>query len=449
MGISNPISAQGKSQAVPLNPIRGWQTTFPVIEGQYHQRRSHQKSRNGCTTCKRRRVKASGLCDERQPTCHRCQKYGALCAYNSPSSGSSSLSPTGNPQQLRIDQPSGTTLARSVAQMITKLSEGFKGDLAWITGDPDTAFSIAVAAFNQFLDSTSQGSLGTLRIRDVMRTDMIHVACGTPYLMYTILAAGALRINRTCPGNKIGELAEAYFSQRAVVLFQAALQFGLTQKSIDGLISACMILGLLSLYPPSFSAPESWVFTGEPGDLNWLCLQGGLTCLIAEAGPLLQHCIWADPFAHSDEWEGKLCQYDLQQSHFHEALASLCGINKVSTTTTATTTNPYYNAVKLLSPLLMLDATAENAALAATWIGRLEHQFVALLRQRDRRALVVLAHWMGLLCTLSRFEPWVEGRVRQECIAICMYLENLRDPAIRLFLEYPASSCGYTLLGKL
>jgi hypothetical protein len=61
MEISNPISAQGESQVVPLNPIRRWQTTFQAVEGQYHQRRSHKKSRNGCTACKKRRVKASVL----------------------------------------------------------------------------------------------------------------------------------------------------------------------------------------------------------------------------------------------------------------------------------------------------------------------------------------------------------------------------------------------------
>jgi hypothetical protein len=87
------------------------------------------------------------------------------------------LTHTGNPQQLGVEQPSSTNFTPSVAQIITKLSEGLNGDIAWITGGSNTAFSIAVAAFNQFLDSTSHGSLGTLRIRDVMRTDMIHIAC--------------------------------------------------------------------------------------------------------------------------------------------------------------------------------------------------------------------------------------------------------------------------------
>lgn len=264
--------------------------------------------------------------------------------------------------------------------------------------------------------------------------------------MYTILAAGILYINRRCPGNKAHEFAEASFSQRATHLFQVAIRSGVTEKSADGLISACIIMGLLSLYPPSFSAAESWVFTNRPSDLNWLCLQGGLSCLIAEAGPLFQRCIWAECFSHSDEWEGSLYQYGSMKGRegFHRGLADLCEINEVSTQAT----NPYYVAVNLLSPLLSLEQTSENAVRSARWISRLEHAYIALLRQRDRRALVILAHWMGLLCLLSQFEQWVEGRIRQECVAICMYLEAMRDPAIQPFLEYPATSCGYTLLGE-
>lgn len=40
-------------------------------------RKSHRKSRLGCKTCKQRKVK----CDERQPTCARCDASGRECSY--------------------------------------------------------------------------------------------------------------------------------------------------------------------------------------------------------------------------------------------------------------------------------------------------------------------------------------------------------------------------------
>lgn len=45
-----------------------------------HKRRPHTKSRNGCTTCKRRRVK----CDETRPVCKNCQHLRLECLYASP-----------------------------------------------------------------------------------------------------------------------------------------------------------------------------------------------------------------------------------------------------------------------------------------------------------------------------------------------------------------------------
>lgn len=41
------------------------------------KRKFHKKSRNGCTTCKRRRVK----CDETKPICARCERMGIECVY--------------------------------------------------------------------------------------------------------------------------------------------------------------------------------------------------------------------------------------------------------------------------------------------------------------------------------------------------------------------------------
>ena len=41
------------------------------------KRKYHQKSRNGCSTCKKRRVK----CDEQRPVCGNCTKLKLDCGY--------------------------------------------------------------------------------------------------------------------------------------------------------------------------------------------------------------------------------------------------------------------------------------------------------------------------------------------------------------------------------
>ncbi|KAL3457424.1 hypothetical protein BJX64DRAFT_293200 [Aspergillus heterothallicus] len=50
---------------------------FGFQEKKYHPRRTHTKSRAGCLTCKKRRVK----CDETRPTCRRCIRTGWSCSW--------------------------------------------------------------------------------------------------------------------------------------------------------------------------------------------------------------------------------------------------------------------------------------------------------------------------------------------------------------------------------
>ncbi|KAL2784919.1 hypothetical protein BJX66DRAFT_74722 [Aspergillus keveii] len=52
-------------------------TLFGFQTRKYHPRRTHTKSRAGCLTCKKRRVK----CDETRPTCRNCIRTGWSCSW--------------------------------------------------------------------------------------------------------------------------------------------------------------------------------------------------------------------------------------------------------------------------------------------------------------------------------------------------------------------------------
>ncbi|KAL2816969.1 hypothetical protein BJX63DRAFT_132519 [Aspergillus granulosus] len=423
-----------------------FQTTFQVtlrdgpIGPTYHARRAHKKSRNGCLVCKQRRVK----CDERKPACRRCEQYGASCIYypSPPGSGGKDCS---SPES----EPNRTLLSLSIAEMIDKVRQGMSGELAFAPrtiGNHEAVLNLAVNSFQFFLRATSD-TVGTPLVRQVMQREMIHVAFDNSYLMYSILGCGILHMNRMSPGDKSRELAEAYFWQQAIGLYSRALEAGINETSFSPLVAGCMLMGLTSLVPLKFNIQDSWVFTGRDSDLNWLAVQGGLNCILRLAGKYIPNSIWDVAFSTADGIERKLFKYDIKRGRegLHPQLADLCEIDDDTTDKTS----PYYFALKILSPLLELAPNAENASQCATWMGRLEPEFVTLCRRRDPRALVLLAHWMGLMCSLSAWQMWVEARVRFECIAVCMYLETLGDPAILPFLEYPANKCGYSLVKGL
>mmetsp|Transcript_9195 Transcript_9195/g.11108 ORF Transcript_9195/g.11108 Transcript_9195/m.11108 type:complete len:652 (-) Transcript_9195:122-2077(-) len=59
--------------------------TKKVSKSSTGKRKFHQKSRNGCLTCKKRRVK----CDEQRPVCQKCQHMNLTCGYATNGNGGS------------------------------------------------------------------------------------------------------------------------------------------------------------------------------------------------------------------------------------------------------------------------------------------------------------------------------------------------------------------------
>ncbi|EAW11062.1 Zn(II)2Cys6 transcription factor [Aspergillus clavatus NRRL 1] len=434
------------SQTVISDQIRNiqkWQSVIrlPVERAQsppYHARRPHKKSRSGCSTCKRRRVK----CDETKPICRRCDKIGASCVY-SPVPGSS---PENNALE-KVKGPDRTAFAFSLNDLESRINSTLElnGGIYSVDGvkDPKSAHPITLVAFEHFIRSSTK-TVCHPSIRHVMESDMIRTAFQSPHLMYTILGVGSLHLSRMRPQTQVYRLAEAYFWQQAIKAYQEALLGRVTAQNVDALISTCMFMGITSICPDHFQPTDSWVLSGNPGAMNWLSLQSGLRCILKLAGPYIPSSIWASAFQQTHREEVQLYDEAILQGRegLDPDLADLC---QVDDSTTALT-NPYYEPLRLLAAIFTLDRNPKNAAQCATFMGRLENKFLALLRARDVPALLILAHWMGLMCTLAEWQPWIEARIRGECTAICIYLEYSTDPRVLRLLQFPASACGYPLV---
>ncbi|GMM38378.1 Upc2 protein [Saccharomycopsis crataegensis] len=87
------VSASVKSGSRISKDTNTSRTSKPATK-----RKFHTKSRNGCNTCKKRRVK----CDEMKPVCNKCTHMGIECTYSNPALGKPSGSP--QPQERRNNQ---------------------------------------------------------------------------------------------------------------------------------------------------------------------------------------------------------------------------------------------------------------------------------------------------------------------------------------------------------
>ncbi|KAJ5175443.1 uncharacterized protein N7482_001320 [Penicillium canariense] len=425
------------------NDVKKLQNVFRVtVEGKkqlsgFHSRRAHRKSRAGCLTCKKRRVK----CDESKPDCSRCQKRGLDCCYASEvslSNGARSLD-----EAFALEDPTTTFFTLSLDNVTRGIEETLSFDINW---KPDALWNsksthpMSTVAFQNFVRGATE-TMANPAIRDIMRTDMIRVSFTSAHLMYTILAVGMLHLNRVSP-SKERSLAESYFWLHAIQLYQKALSSSVSKDNVDALLSSCMLMSVMTVCPERFAVTDSWVLTNRPEAMNWLCFQSGLRCILTLASPCIPSSIWATAFAGINKEERQIFDGAQQgRDGLDPDLADLCGIDDLTTEKTSV----YYSPLRILTSLLQLERNAPNSGHCTSFMGRLECDFLDLLRKRDPPALIILAHWMGLMCCVSQWQPWIEGRIRGECVAICMFLEHSTDPRILRLLRFPADSCGYRL----
>ncbi|EEH07089.1 C6 zinc finger domain-containing protein [Histoplasma capsulatum G186AR] len=451
---------EGKTQelAVSGNRIIGNQVVFRVenarrqrpnksshqqavkfAEPTFHSRQPHRKSRSGCSNCKKRRIK----CDETKPGCSKCDAYGITCDY------SLTVQSQQKPKTVcsfadkysKVPGIEYAAFSLSMTELADKidsalgLAPNIDNDLKNIAPKPVNRES--VEAFYHFLILSSEDNALSDTGKKVTNGAMLRIAFQIPYLMHAILGVATSSRRRLLPWISSIKIAESYHWQRAITLYKKELSTSVGAHNMDGLMSTCMLMGVLSFSAEEYKPESSWLFSSDPKALNWLLLQSGLRHLLEFTSPYLHQSIWYDVFIESN--------YPIFEDHrpgadgLHPGLAEICEIDEKTTEET----NPYHWPLRMLSPLLELIPSRRNFPKITSFMGRLPPDYTALLEKKDPRAVLILGYWLGKKCQENHW--WMHPRVHAECTAVCMFLENNPDPRILKLLEYPAENCGYLL----
>ncbi|KAJ5579676.1 uncharacterized protein N7459_005661 [Penicillium hispanicum] len=392
-----------------------------LVDRAFHSRRPHRKSRGGCSTCKHRRVK----CDETKPTCLKCQKHGSEYVYTAsparppPVKHVVTRSIESRPELMSVD-----TMASSMSLLMVaeKLDELLRPEHTF--SNPRRQSRAGLPSMDRVLRSlqhfhyvTSMSDKTKPNTTAVM-SKVTQLTFEKPFLMHALIGAAISHLCIVLPDNSSYRVAEAYHWQQTI-----------EQCSTE------RPLRRLDEYNPR----SSFVFSQDPAALNWLQLQGGLRFLLERTATWLPGSMWWTTFMESrrpdlDFEDNRPGRIDLDP-----AFADLCAINETSTVEN----NPYLCLLRMLTHLLPLERKPESFSQYNTWMGRLEPPYFGSLLRKEPPALVLLAWWHALI--FSADEWWVETRVRSECTAICMRLEDSSDPLVLQLLEFPANTRGYLL----
>ncbi|RHZ70911.1 hypothetical protein CDV55_107449 [Aspergillus turcosus] len=429
-----------KFQAEHPGPLQGQKSLFRVpmyrssgessTERVYHPRRPHRKSRSGCLTCKRRRVK----CDETQPHCLRCQKHGVTCVYAGPecSTTERGLISLIIEKKPELVSPSSREYSMYLLEVAEKIDELLQ------LGSKKRHLPDAVCALHHFHNATTP-TIANDRTQLLLRNQLIPLAFNTPLLMHTIIAVATSHLRYAVPDKTTYKLAEAYHWQQAISQYSKELARAVGPHNMDALFSTCLLMTVNAFLLDEYNPRSSFVFSDDPKALNWLTLQGGLRHLLGLTRPWLCISMWWEVFMASHHETEAFDDPRPGRVGLHPELADLCGIDDETTEES----NPYLAPVRMLSLLLPAERSIKSFSKYTNFMGRLLPSFWAQLAKKDPPALIILSWWLAMLDSAKCW--WAETRVRSECAAICMYLENSEDPRVLQLLEFPAEVCGYLL----
>ena len=266
--------------------------------------------------------------------------------------------------------------------------------------------------------------------------------------MHAILAVSASHLRRLEPSVSSHRLAEVDHWHQALAKFQKELQTPMRQDNCDSVLLTSMLLNLMSFaYIESRDPRDSWVFSNAHDRLDWLNIQLGLVPLLINSRPFREGSLLGPLFASHEIGEfsgassfasGPPCSsIPLPLVDMESGLAHVCGLHLLE----RPAESPYYQPLRCLLPMLGLPRTLDHLFTFANFIAHIHDDFLGLLQRSDERALLIFGHWLGLMCGIEKW--WCEDRVRRDCRAICMFLEERGSPEVRAMTDWMAWACGY------
>jgi hypothetical protein len=235
-------------------------------------------------------------------------------------------------------------------------------------------------------------------------------------------------------------MEEVYHLSQAAALFNKKLSSTIEPDDRDALWATA---GLLSQVMFSFidaSTPEeAWPLkTADGSELEWIAMSENKMAVWQIADPMrpesVFHALALDLIKHA----GSICGvseptienlpplfievYDLDNA----SIADSC---------------PYRATVLLLSSFMLLECNCDTIVTFLLFSSHMNPNFKPLLRQKDPRALLLLAYWYAMVLNSIW---WLDRRATLECQAICMYLERTHsdETAILELLQFPKERCG-------
>ncbi|KAJ5310093.1 RTA-like protein [Penicillium atrosanguineum] len=432
-------------------------------------RRTHQKSRLGCSHCKKRRIKIlrhmfcfsqlryddlpsetnSFQCDEKKPTCSNCSNHLIECAYNASPGSSGSQSPgiseppTGRPRPSRYRPQRYATgglrqtfkLSKSQPSQTTQ-STGTQCDLS--SGSIGTISIADLQLFHHYTIETYRTMTNDGDQYHIWQKYLVEWGIEFPSILHLILALSALHLAHEQPILRVQYLQQAddhfTFGIRSVTSVLSQLNAENCQKVYMSAILICFI------YFGRGPRPKEYLIFSTSGPAEWLTLMHGVRLIVQTHR--------AKVFSGLLEPKSNEQSHDLtteMRNELHEHTVHTEAVQRLVERDISNKEDrgKYLAAIENLLEIMRGVYERRSAGssgvdlmdLLIGWVYRLSEEMVGSLERKEPYALVILAYWAVLLkymdsawfmsgwaehvlsgistCLDEEFCPWIEWPMKQ------------------------------------
>ncbi|KAB8209302.1 hypothetical protein BDV34DRAFT_24534 [Aspergillus parasiticus] len=423
-------------------PIRRAQPQLsPTGRPTKQSRKTHTKSRNGCSTCKRNRIK----CDEGRPICGRCFKRQEGCVYEEKPSPElrdkvglqeivlcdQSLDNRVEHERLewRIESDLTYPFINNILNTVSPHRPQRSPDIPAAAMTPSTHLTQHLA---KCIDTSFQSYPGCKLFHQYVLPNCVAI----PALMHGLLALSARQLQHLQPSCRLHERAYLFHTQVATrLLNQELTQATIAVKNLDFIFATCLLINMISFATDETIPSNSWLFmsdsTSIDNALNWFMVQQGMGYLSKILNRNPNGSVWnteldADTscnphFVIKDDLP---CYSDLEL--IPQTLAEICCI----TTDSTPDNNSYYTPLVLLSRAFRIKSLGFGNLNSYLSFGpHVPQSYRLLLRQKDERALLLFMLWLMLFEEETCW--WIGARTRNEYAAVLWLLSRSEDHRIR------------------
>ncbi|RKL09276.1 hypothetical protein BFJ68_g9220 [Fusarium oxysporum] len=363
-------------------------------------RRAHNKTRTGCLTCKRRRIK----CDETKPACRNCQIHGTSeCLYEAPEASRS-------------------------AETLVLTGQGFQPVNGIYTLQH-------LGLLHHFTSSTALTLSVHGQVQKLWQVDIPHIGLSFPFVIHAILALSSMHM-----AHKLPDEHQAYWAlgielqQQAVTGAQKALD-NITTENCTAVFLFSALTCVISLARGCGHSPKCGPGSEHPSEigceslLEWVVLYRGTRHLL---GPPYDEVLHSGPLKP---------MFELGSERRMRLLAPLATLDTAKSSAWSKLQAVIYDRVKDRERLDAYDTTVDHLRRAFhavydkpldelenvdvfAWMFAISDNYVALLKLHDPIALALFACFAGLMREMHSMW-WTHGR--GECCISQIYYKLKRE----------------------